>query len=246
MKKRSTGWTLLAVLAVVVVWTACSFIFPVYLFPSIPTTMKKLLEYVDKGELWGDVGATSFRVFTGWLAAIFFGTITGVLLRYGESFFKVPVFFLQTIPALVWSFFAVIWFGLTQFSVIFVVFIVGYPLTAINVWMGLKSTDLSLMQMAQAYSVSRRRVFFGILIPTILPFLLSSARSSLSYGWRMSVLAELIVGGSGIGYKMLYSWENFDNVGVFAWTLMLIVMMLATEYIVIVPVETYLMRWRPK
>lgn len=238
-------WTLLAVLAIAAGWTLFSNIFPSYLFPSIPMTIKKLVSFHVKGQLWGDVQATSLRVFSGWLAAIFLGTITGVLLRYAEDFFKVPVFFLQTIPALVWSFFAVIWFGLTQLSVVFVVFIVGYPLIAINVWQGLKNTDVSYLQMAKAYTVSRRRIFFGILVPTLTPYLLSAARTSLSYGWRMSVLAELIVGGNGIGYKMLYSWENFDNVGVFAWTLMLVVMMLATEYIVIVPTEAYLMRWQP-
>jgi ABC-type nitrate/sulfonate/bicarbonate transport system permease component len=246
VKKRNVGLTLLGLLAVAGGWTACSLVFPSYLFPSIPTTVQKLLSFYAKGQLWGEVGATSGRVFTGWLLAIVLGTIMGILLRYAENFFKVPVFFFQTIPALVWSFFAVIWFGLTQFTVVFVVFMVGFPLNAINVWQGLKSTDLSLMHMAKAYGVSRRRIFFSILIPTLLPFLFGAARTSLSYGWRMSVLAELIVGGSGIGYQILYSWENFDNPGVFAWTLMLIIMMLATEYIVIVPAEAYLMRWRPK
>ena len=246
MKRQNLSRTLLAILAIAGAWTVCSLLFPSYLFPSIPTTVQKLLSFSNKGMLWGDVFATSGRVFTGWLSALVLGMFAGILLRYAENFFKLPVFFLQTIPALVWSFFAVIWFGLTQFSVIFVVFIVGFPLTAINVWQGLKSTDLALLHMAKAYRVSRRRIFFGILIPTLLPFLFGSARSALSYGWRMSVLAELIVGGSGIGYKMLYSWENFDNVGVFAWTLMLIIMMLATEYAVIVPVESYLMRWQPK
>jgi len=240
---------LVAILFVILIWYVLALIFPPYLFPGIGVTVNKIVGFYQQGILLKNVYLTSIRMVYAFISALILGVLTGILMGYFrtiEIMVKPLIFIIQTIATVVWCFFSVIWFGLSEFAVIFVVFIIGYPIIAINVWEGVKAMDLSLEDMAKSFGVNGAQVIRGITIPSILPHLFAGIRSSVSYCWKILILAELVVGNSGIGYALYFAWEQFRVPEVFGWVVVMIALMLGSEYLLIRPIEAYLMRWRPK
>ena len=239
---------LLALLLVLAVWEGLARLSSPTLFPGIGVTGRKLLDLHRSGELWRNALVTTTRVTVAFLLALVAGTATGILMggsRFLEGLSKPIIFTLQTISSVIWSFFAVLWFGLTEAAVIFVVFVVGFPLIAIHVWEGVKAVDVGLEAMARSFRVPRSQVILGITVPTVLPFLFAGVRGSLSFCWKIVVLAELMVGKGGIGYSMYFAWEQFRVADVFAWVVVMVALMLGNEYLVIRPLEAAVMSWRP-
>lgn len=240
---------LLALALVLAVWQGLAVLSSPTLFPGIGLTFSKIAQFYASGELVKNVVVTTTRVTSSFLIALVVGTVAGILMghsRFLEGLSKPIIFTLQTISSVIWSFFAVLWFGLTDAAVIFVVFVVGFPLIAIHVWEGVKSVDVGLEDMARIFKVPRAQVILGITIPSVLPFLFAGIRGSLSYCWKIVVLAELMVGKGGIGYSMYFAWEQFRVAEVFGWVVVMVALMLANEYLVIRPVEMAVMRWRPR
>lgn len=239
----------LALALVLGVWQGLALLSSPTLFPGIGLTFSKIAKFYATGELLKNATVTTTRVTVAFLLALCTGTVTGILMgnsRFLEGLSKPIIFTLQTISSVIWSFFAVLWLGLTDLAVIFVVFIVGFPLIAIHVWEGVKSVDVGLEDMARCFRVPRSQIIRGITIPSVLPFLFAGIRGSLSYCWKIVVLAELMVGKGGIGYSMYFAWEQFRVAEVFAWVVVMVTLMLANEYLIIRPIELSVMRWRPK
>jgi len=239
----------LAIIFVIVGWYLLTLHFPPYMFPRISSIARTIVELHRDGELWVNVWRTSWRVVVAFGSAIIMATFSGIMMGYSkitETGGKPILFIIQTISSVVWCFFAVIWFRANDFAAIFVIFIVGYPIITINVWEGVKNVDLKLESMAKAFNVSKRDIFMGITVPFVLPYLFAGIRSSFSYCWKISILAELMVGVKGTGYWMNYAWGQAEFDEVMAWVVVMVALMLTSEYVFIRPVEAYLMRWRPK
>jgi ABC-type nitrate/sulfonate/bicarbonate transport system permease component len=212
-------------------------------------SLSKIGEFAADGILWGNVWVTTWRTLYAYAFALAVGAGVGMLMGYHRGFetlAKPFIVILQTISSVVWGFFSVIWFGFTHFAVIFVVFIVGFPILAFALWEGVKSIQLDLEEMARAFDVPRADVLRGVTIPSIYPYLFAGIRSSYGYCWKIAIFAELLVGQQGIGYRLYFSWEQFRVPEVFAWVVVMIVLMLLSEYLLIRPAESYVMRWRPQ
>ena len=240
---------LLALALVLGVWQTLALASSPTVFPGIGATFAKIGRFYATGELSRNVLVTSTRVTIAFALALAAGTATGILMgtsRFLEGLSKPIIFTLQTVSSVIWSFFAVLWMGLSELAIVFVVFVVGFPLIAIHVWEGVKSVDVGLADMARCFQVPRSQVVRGIVIPSLVPFLFAGIRGSLSYCWKIVVLAELMVGKGGIGYSMYFAWEQFRVAEVFAWVVVMVTLMLGTEYGVIRPIEFSVMRWRPR
>ncbi|MBI2370026.1 MAG: ABC transporter permease subunit, partial [Deltaproteobacteria bacterium] len=137
-----------------------------------------------------------------------------------------------------------VWFGLSSFSVVFVILMVGTPIVALNTWEGLKGVDRLLVEMTRTVNASRSMTFRHLTLPSILPYLLAAVRVMVGFSWKVSVLAELITGNRGIGQALFDAWEKARIAQVFGWTVWLVGLMFATEYLLIRPLELRMTRWR--
>ncbi|MBM3450104.1 MAG: ABC transporter permease [Armatimonadetes bacterium] len=231
------------------IWHGLSLLYPPHLFPGIGRSLAKIPEFAAEGVLWSSIWVTTWRTLYAYAFALLFGAVVGILMGYHRGFetlSKPFLYILQTISSIVWGFFSVIWFGFGHFSAIFVVFIVGFPILAFAFWEGVKAIDVDLEGMAHAFGVGRAEVLRGVTIPSLYPYLFAGVRSSYSYCWKIAIFAELLIGHQGIGYRLYFSWEQFRVTEVFAWVVVMIILMLLSEYVLIRPIERQVMRWRPQ
>ena len=199
------------------------------------------------GDLWRNLAITLERVSIGFvlatLVSVPFGIMFGAVRRLGEFFEPVlPV--LNTVSSAIWAIFAIIWFGISEQTIIFVVFMTAMPLIITNVWQGTRSVNADFIELAHTLRMPAWKVMLKIYLPTIMPYFFSGARLAFGFGWRVSLVAETLGASSGVGYRLRQAADLIQTDQVFAWTITMIAMMATLEMGVLKPLENHMFRWR--
>jgi NitT/TauT family transport system permease protein len=235
------------VAAVLGAWWLSSLSVPHYILPGPARVWHAVQLIAANGDLWNNLGITFWRVAVGFVVAALVGLPLGILLgankRAGE-FFEPVIPVLNTVSSAIWAIFAIIWFGISNATTIFVVFMTAMPLIITNVWQGTRSVSADFIELAQVLRMPQWKVMTKIYLPTILPYFFSGARLAFGFGWRVSLVAETIGSSSGVGYRLRQAADLIRTDQVFAWTLTLVIMMAAIEMGMMKPLENYLFRWR--
>jgi len=237
-----------ALLGIIVgVWWIGSLAVPHYILPGPPRVYSAFRLILDNGDLWANLGITLGRVGAGFVLAALIsvplGIVLGAVHKLGEFFEPVlPV--LNTVSSAIWAIFAIIWFGISNATTIFVVFMTAMPLIITNVWQGTRSVNADFIELAHTLRMPGWKVMTKIYLPTILPYFFSGARLAFGFGWRVSLVAETLGASSGVGYRLRQAADLIQTDQVFAWTITMIAMMVALEMGVLKPLENHLFRWK--
>lgn len=238
----------LALLALfLAVWALGAAASPPYILPGPLTVGQALVEVFRQPTFWQDVGATSYRVVTGFALALVVGVPLGIVFGANKaigSFFEPVLPILTTVSSAIWAIFAILWFGATDTATIFVVFMTSMPLVLMNTWQGTRGVSPELIEVALSLQHKPGAILRKIYLPSILPHIFSGARLAFGFGWRVSLVAETLGSSSGIGYRLRQSADLFQADQVFAWTLVMIGLMMAIEIGMFRPLERYLFRWQ--
>jgi NitT/TauT family transport system permease protein len=241
------GERLALAVAFVGLWWLSSLSVPHYILPGPARVWAALQLIAANGDLWSNLVITLWRVSVGFVLAALVGLPLGIVLgankRAGEFFEPIlPV--LNTVSSAIWAIFAIIWFGISNATTIFVVFMTAMPLIITNVWQGTRAVNADFIELAQVLRMPNWKVMTKIYLPTILPYFFSGARLAFGFGWRVSLVAETIGSSSGVGYRLRQAADLIRTDQVFAWTLTLVIMMATIEMGMLKPLENYLFRWK--
>jgi NitT/TauT family transport system permease protein len=233
--------------AIIGIWWLSSLSVPHYILPG-PSRVWDALRLIEaNGDLWINLGITLWRVAVGFAVAALvglpFGIVLGANKRTGE-FFEPVIPVLNTVSSAIWAIFAIIWFGISDATTIFVVFMTAMPLIITNVWQGTRAVNPDFIELAQVLRMPRSKVMTKIYLPTILPYFFSGARLAFGFSWRVSLVAETIGSSSGVGYRLRQAADLIRTDQVFAWTLTMVIMMATIEMGMMKPLENYLFRWK--
>ena len=229
------------------IWWFSSLSVPHYILPGPARVWDALRLIAANGELWNNLAITLWRVAVGFFVAALIGLPFGIVLgankRAGE-FFEPVIPVLNTVSSAIWAIFAIIWFGISNATTIFVVFMTAMPLIITNVWQGTRAVNADFIELAQVLRMPRWKVMTKIYLPTILPYFFSGARLAFGFSWRVSLVAETIGSSSGVGYRLRQAADLIRTDQVFAWTLTLVIMMASIEMGLLKPLENHLFRWK--
>jgi NitT/TauT family transport system permease protein len=232
---------------IIVIWWIASLQMPHYILPGPLRVWQSLRTISANGDLWHNLAITLGRVAAGFLLATAIGLPLGIVLgankRLGE-FFEPIIPVMNTISSAIWAIFAIIWFGVSNATTIFVVFMTAMPLIITNVWQGTRTVNADFIELAHTLRMPHHKVMWKIYLPTILPYFFSGARLAFGFGWRVSLVAETLGSSSGVGYRLRQAADLIQTDQVFAWTITLVVMMAALEMGALRPLENHLFRWK--
>lgn len=234
-------------LLILFLWWVSSLSAPAYIFPSPMRTYEAMVTMIENGSFFKDIRMTFGRVISGFLLAVAIGVPLGIILGANKKvadFFEPILAVINTISSAIWAIFALIWFGLSNMTTIFVVLMTAMPLILTNVWQGTRTVNADYIELARSFRMSQAKILWKIYVPTIMPYFFSGARLAFGFGWRVSLVAETIGSTSGIGYRLRQAADLVQTDQVFAWTLTLIVMMLIIELCILKPLERHLFRWK--
>ncbi len=159
--------------------------------------------------------------------------------RYGMPMVKL----LMAVPVLCWILFAVLWFKMREVRIAFILIMVCAPIFVIDLLDGMQGVRRDLRDMVRALRPSARQFFTKLILPATVPSILTSWKVNLSLAIRVVTMAELVGATSGIGYALMQANETFSVADVFAWTVVLVVILMLAQMAVSF-IERKLLVWR--
>lgn len=251
---RSYRWSSILVQRValtagfLLLWHLAASSVPGYLFPGPEQTWAAMKRIVADGSVTHHLAVTLYRVIAGFMLATALGVPLGIL--FGSSrrlggFFSPVLPALNSVSSAIWALIAVVWFGLSDMTPIFVCLMTGLPLIITNVWQGTQSVNPEWLELARSVRMPRHKVLLKIYVPAVLPFFFSGARLAFGFGARVSLVAEALGSSMGVGYMIVRSADTLQMGNVFAWSILLVGTIALIDGLVIRPAEILLFRWRP-
>jgi nitrate/nitrite transport system permease protein len=153
------------------------------------------------------------RVLIGYLLAIAVAVPIGFLVGMSPLMSKTLDPFIQVlkpISPLAWMPLALYTIKDSSLSAIFVIFICSLWPTLINTAFGVASVRKEWLNVAKTLEVGTFRRAFTIILPAAAPTILTGMRISIGIAWLVIVAAEMLVGGTGIGYFVWNEWNNLS------------------------------------
>jgi nitrate/nitrite transport system permease protein len=166
----------------------------------------------DKGvglQLAYSLGRVSLGYLLAALVAIPLGFVIGMsplVYRALDPFIQV----LKPISPLAWMPLALYTIKDSSISGIFVIFICSVWPMLINTAFGVASVRREWLNVAKTLEVSPLRKAFEVILPAAAPTILTGMRISMGIAWLVIVAAEMLVGGTGIGYFVWNEWNNLS------------------------------------
>jgi NitT/TauT family transport system permease protein len=204
---------LAVLIALIAIWWVVVIQTESVIFPTPLQVVTGTMELVADGTLWEHIGASLFRVGTGFgLAAIiaipmglWMGRVDGAYITLN------PIFqILRPISPIAWIPLAILWFGVGNVSPVFLIFIASVFPMIVQTAAGVHTIERRYLRAAENFGVSRSVLFRQVIIPAVLPEMIVGMRISLGVAWLVVVAAEMIALRSGLGYLIMDS-RNAGN-----------------------------------
>ncbi|MBY0084184.1 ABC transporter permease [Brevibacillus sp. M2.1A] len=175
---------------------------PSFMFPSLTQIFETLVNGLISGQITAAIGKSMGRILLGFLIAIIVGLILGYFIwRYKlvEDTLGFVVTALQSIPSIVWFPLAIIWFGLNDFSILFIVTIGATWTMTVNATSGFKNVPPLYQRVAKTYGSTGFHFVRTVILPASVPQIISGLRIAWAFSWRALMAGELLGGGGGLG-----------------------------------------------
>ncbi|MDR1708848.1 MAG: nitrate ABC transporter permease [Candidatus Accumulibacter sp.] len=190
--------------------------------PSPGEVGHKLLEhfsdpFYDKGTNDKGIGTQLLfsigRVLLGFGLAALAAVPLGFLIGMSPLIYKALDPFIQVlkpISPLAWMPLALYTIKDSNVSAVFVIFVCSVWPMLINTAFGVASVRRDWLNVARTLEVSRVRTAFRVILPAAAPTIMTGMRISIGIAWLVIVAAEMLVGGTGIGYFVWNEWNNLS------------------------------------
>lgn len=198
-----------------------------------------------EGELVFNMLVTGYTYLVGVGAACVLGIALGLAMgwwRYFGDIIDPYVVFFSAMPRIALFPILLMIFGISDMSRILIVFLgVLFPVL-FNAYIGAKQTPTLLIDVARVFGYSHNRLFFAVVLPAALPYLIAGFRIGVTLGMIMVVVAEFFGASAGLGQKIAVAGELFRAAELYAWviytSLVALVLVRGADYF-----ERWAMRW---
>lgn len=221
------------------------------MLPGVFQTLQAFSDDLRNGELPEKIVNSLSTLLKGYLAGSALALIASALAvttQFGRDLLSTLTAMLNPLPAIALLPLALLWFGLGNASLIFVlIHSVMWPI-ALNTWSGFSSVPETLRMAGRNYGLRGPRYVITILIPASLPAILSGLKIGWAFAWRTLIAAELVFGASsgegGLGWYIFQNRNELFTDRVFAGLLTVIAIGLLVEGIVFASLEKItIKRW---
>ena len=249
LRLLDVGRELLPFAVGIAIWQVLSSlnIWPPVLFPSPIAVFWAFVADVKSGVLPKALSVSLVSLAYGFLIGAAIALPLGYLMglnRASRNFFDPLVNLLQAIPGLAWIPFAILWFGLGQGAVIFIIVMsVFFPILH-NLLTGIRLVQPVLVEASQTLGASRWAIIVHVIFPSTLPNLMTGIRLGIAFGFRSLVGGEMIASTDGIGYQIFNAQQYFQSARIVVGMLAIGLVWLLLDRLVLRPIEAHTtMRW---
>lgn len=215
-------------------------LWPPYVFPTLQGVSSAIARGIGEGTLTRAVAGSLGRLATGYGIALAAGLSVGLLmsqLRWFRNTFGMLVLGLQTLPSICWLPLAILWFGLSEKAIVFVVVMGAFLSIALATEDGIRGTPPVYVKAARNLGAGGLRLFRSVTLPAALPAVVTGMKMGWSFAWRSLMAGELIYSVSGLGSLLVMGRELSDMSRVLAVIIVIMLLGLVTDKLVFAGVE---------
>ncbi len=202
---------------------------------------------VLKGEWVEHILVTMERFGLGLLIALVSGVALGIIIgssRYFYALLNDTLLVFLALPAVIWAFITVIWFGIGWRAPVWTVVLAGAPFVAVNVSHGVQAIGSDLRLMSDSFGVPLAKRIRHLILPAVTGYIFAGFRFAVIIGWNGVLLAEWFGAAEGVGWRTRYWYDANRYQGFVGWILLFIVIIVALDRLVLTPLQRRAFRWR--
>ena len=193
-------------------------------FAPLSAVLAEFAKLWASGELELDMAVSFTALGFGFAIAavvgIAIGSLTGISEAIGEHLDPL-INALYATPLVALSPILILALGIGPVSKVVIVFMLAVFPVLINTNAGIKSADESLIEAARSFAATRFDIFYRVLLPSALPFIIAGLRLAIGRGLIGIFIGELFGAQHGLGYLISLSAQTFDIPGMFVGVLIL-------------------------
>jgi taurine transport system permease protein len=215
-------------------------VLPHRLFPEPYQLPGTFVQLVTGDQLLEDVGVTLVRVLVagviGIAAAIAAGAVVSLSSRLADLL-QTFIYYLQGIGEIGWLPIIILWLGFNSTTIVVTVaYTVFFPVF-FGTTEGFANIPHNLRDSIRTLGGGRLAVAREVVLPGALPSIITGVRTGMGFGWRTVILAELLVGGRGLGVVLFQASESFHPAWIMVEMAVIGVVWLLLDAVLLVPLE---------
>lgn len=243
-----SGWGAIAsIFLFLAFWDFGNQLYGNLVLPSPKETFSTLFTMLNDETVWSDVLLTVKRALIGFFVSLLLGSFLGLLAGFflTASMMSRPIVtILVGMPPIAWIVLAMIWFGMSDTTVIFTVVIASFPIIFVGALQGTRTIEGDLNEMADSFKVPFRMKLLDVYFPHIFSYIFPAWVSALGMSWKIVVMAELLSANDGIGAALAIARSQLDTPTALALVVIMIGSLLLIEYLVLEPIKREVELWR--
>ena len=216
-----SGAGIFSILLLLVAWElfARSGKVTMFMLPPFSAVAERIYADALTGELWRNLGVTMLRALTGFVIAAIGGVVLGAMMarnRLVRWFFEPIISVGFPMPKIAFLPIIILWLGVYDVSKITVVVVDAiFPVVTATL-AGLASVERELIWSGRNMGASDRELMWQVRLPAALPQILTGLQVALPIALILAIIAEMAMGGYGLGGAMMSASRFADSRGVFA------------------------------
>ena len=243
-----SGWSSISsILLFFALWDFGNQLYGNLVLPSPKETIQTLFYMINEPKVIEDIFITIKIAFFGFFISLFLGSFLGLFagLFVTASIMSRPIVtILVGMPPIAWIVLAMIWFGMSDTTVIFTVVIASFPIVFVGALEGTRTLEGNLKQMADSFNLPFKMKIFDLYFPHIFSYIFPAWISALGMAWKIVVMAELLSANDGIGSALAIARSQLDTQTALALVLIMIGSLLLIEYLILEPIKREVEAWR--
>ena len=231
------GWELLA----------RSGFWPTYIFPRAIPVLETIWANFVNGKFPEAIAASLRRLAEGYLLALGIGLGLGVLMgrvQTAQLTIGSVALGMQALPSIAWLPLAILWFGLDESAIIFVIVMGVVFSVAMATATGIRGIPPQLERAARNLGAKGESMLTDLILPASLPQIVSGMKQGWSFAWRSLIAAEMVYSTVGLGHMLWVGREFQDMTLVIAVMVVIILVGLAADQLLFERLERAVhVRW---
>ncbi len=215
-------------------------LWPPYVFPSPSSVVQSLVDGTLNGSYPLAIVTSLRRILVGYGAALLIGVPLGLLLgrvKIVQETIGSVVLGLQALPSICWLPLALLWFGLSERAILFVVVMGAVLSISLSTADGVHNTPPLYLRAAQTMGAQGWQLYLRVILPAALPAVISGMKLGWSFAWRSLMAGELLYVSMGLGQLLTMGRELNDMSQVIGVMAVIIALGLIVDRLAFSPLE---------